>query len=158
MNFLLFIGIIRILVQKLRCPDVGGNDQSQYRHWSQILFLLRQKMYKTEKLSWCDYFSQEVGQIHSAADPALRDPLRGLRCSWRINRKRLQNILWPGPRIIPGRFSAERCLAHGVCDVISMFHACVVSFSGSGGGHTLLFSKQRGKNYCHRMTIIFLVV
>lgn len=38
-------------------------------------------------------FSQEVGEIHSAADPALRDSLRGLRHSWRINCERLQNIL-----------------------------------------------------------------
>lgn len=30
-NFILFISIIRILVQKLRCTDVGGNEQSQYR-------------------------------------------------------------------------------------------------------------------------------
>ncbi|XP_054621597.1 vasoactive intestinal polypeptide receptor 2-like isoform X1 [Dunckerocampus dactyliophorus] len=31
MNFILFISIIRILVQKLRCTDVGGNEQSQYK-------------------------------------------------------------------------------------------------------------------------------
>lgn len=31
-NFILFISIIRILVQKLRCTDVGGNEQSQYRY------------------------------------------------------------------------------------------------------------------------------
>ncbi|KAF6718237.1 Vasoactive intestinal polypeptide receptor 2 [Oryzias melastigma] len=30
-NFILFISIIRVLVQKLRCSEVGGNDQSQYR-------------------------------------------------------------------------------------------------------------------------------
>ncbi|KAJ3611601.1 hypothetical protein NHX12_021616 [Muraenolepis orangiensis] len=30
-NFGLFINIIRILVQKIRCTDVGGNDKSQYR-------------------------------------------------------------------------------------------------------------------------------
>lgn len=30
-NFILFISIIRILVQKLRCTDVGGNEQSQYK-------------------------------------------------------------------------------------------------------------------------------
>ncbi|MEQ2316018.1 Vasoactive intestinal polypeptide receptor 2, partial [Ameca splendens] len=29
-NFIQFVNIIRILVQKLRCPDIGGNDQSQY--------------------------------------------------------------------------------------------------------------------------------
>ncbi|XP_068566361.1 vasoactive intestinal polypeptide receptor 2-like isoform X2 [Cebidichthys violaceus] len=37
-NFILFISIIRILVQKLRCSDVGGNEQSQYR--SQVLLKL----------------------------------------------------------------------------------------------------------------------
>ncbi|KAI9519469.1 hypothetical protein NQZ68_027650 [Dissostichus eleginoides] len=31
-NFILFISIIRILVQKLHCTDVGGNEQSQYRY------------------------------------------------------------------------------------------------------------------------------
>ncbi|XP_061652210.1 vasoactive intestinal polypeptide receptor 2-like isoform X4 [Phyllopteryx taeniolatus] len=32
-NFLLFIRIIRILVQKLQCPDVGGGDHLQYGVW-----------------------------------------------------------------------------------------------------------------------------
>uniref|UniRef100_A0A8C2K2U5 Vasoactive intestinal peptide receptor 2 n=1 Tax=Cyprinus carpio TaxID=7962 RepID=A0A8C2K2U5_CYPCA len=32
--------IIRILVQKLRCPDVGGNDQSQYRRLAKSTLLL----------------------------------------------------------------------------------------------------------------------
>lgn len=36
-NFIQFISIIRILVQKLRCPDVGGNDQSQYRYLTACL-------------------------------------------------------------------------------------------------------------------------
>ncbi|XP_022072949.1 vasoactive intestinal polypeptide receptor 2-like [Acanthochromis polyacanthus] len=40
MNFLLFISIIRILVQKLRCTDVGGNDQSQYRRLAKSTLLL----------------------------------------------------------------------------------------------------------------------
>ncbi|KAM3860407.1 vasoactive intestinal polypeptide receptor 2-like [Diretmus argenteus] len=39
-NFVLFISIIRILVQKLRCTNVGGNDQSQYRRLAKSTLLL----------------------------------------------------------------------------------------------------------------------
>uniref|UniRef100_A0A3Q1GSY7 Vasoactive intestinal peptide receptor 2 n=2 Tax=Acanthochromis polyacanthus TaxID=80966 RepID=A0A3Q1GSY7_9TELE len=39
-NFIQFISIIWILVQKLRCPDVGGNDQSQYRRLAKSTLLL----------------------------------------------------------------------------------------------------------------------
>ncbi|XP_029935783.1 vasoactive intestinal polypeptide receptor 2-like [Myripristis murdjan] len=39
-NFILFISIIRILVQKLRCSDVGGNSQSQYRRLAKSTLLL----------------------------------------------------------------------------------------------------------------------
>ncbi|KAM9839735.1 vasoactive intestinal polypeptide receptor 2-like [Aulostomus maculatus] len=39
-NFVLFISIIRILVQKLRCTDVGGNEKSQYRRLAKSTLLL----------------------------------------------------------------------------------------------------------------------
>ncbi|XP_054479190.1 vasoactive intestinal polypeptide receptor 2-like [Anoplopoma fimbria] len=39
-NFVLFISIIRILVQKLRCTGVGGNEQSQYRRLAKSTLLL----------------------------------------------------------------------------------------------------------------------
>uniref|UniRef100_A0A3P8X3P6 Vasoactive intestinal peptide receptor 2 n=1 Tax=Cynoglossus semilaevis TaxID=244447 RepID=A0A3P8X3P6_CYNSE len=39
-NFIFFIRIICILVQKLRCPEVGGNDQSQYRRLAKSTLLL----------------------------------------------------------------------------------------------------------------------
>uniref|UniRef100_A0A8C6VUY0 Vasoactive intestinal peptide receptor 2 n=3 Tax=Nothobranchius TaxID=28779 RepID=A0A8C6VUY0_NOTFU len=39
-NFILFVSIIRVLVQKLRCSGVGGNDQSQYRRLAKSTLLL----------------------------------------------------------------------------------------------------------------------
>ncbi|XP_068437461.1 vasoactive intestinal polypeptide receptor 2-like [Clinocottus analis] len=39
-NFLLFVSIVRILVQKLRCADVGGNEQLQYRRLAKSTLLL----------------------------------------------------------------------------------------------------------------------
>lgn len=39
-NFIFFISIIHILVQKLRCSDVGGSEQSQYRRLAKSTLLL----------------------------------------------------------------------------------------------------------------------
>uniref|UniRef100_A0A673TM79 Vasoactive intestinal peptide receptor 2 n=1 Tax=Suricata suricatta TaxID=37032 RepID=A0A673TM79_SURSU len=39
-NFVLFVSIIRILLQKLTSPDIGGNDQSQYKRLTKSTLLL----------------------------------------------------------------------------------------------------------------------
>ncbi|KPP70894.1 vasoactive intestinal polypeptide receptor 2-like [Scleropages formosus] len=39
-NFVIFISIIRILVQKLRCPNLGGNNPSQYKRLAKSTLLL----------------------------------------------------------------------------------------------------------------------
>ncbi|XP_073084962.1 vasoactive intestinal polypeptide receptor 2 isoform X3 [Manis javanica] len=39
-NFVLFVSIIRILLQKLTSPGVGGNDQSQYKPWGSCPHLM----------------------------------------------------------------------------------------------------------------------
>ncbi|XP_055085947.1 vasoactive intestinal polypeptide receptor 2 isoform X2 [Periophthalmus magnuspinnatus] len=40
LNFLFFISIIHILVQKVRCSNVGGNEQSQYKRLAKSTLLL----------------------------------------------------------------------------------------------------------------------
>nr|XP_057929397.1 pituitary adenylate cyclase-activating polypeptide type I receptor [Doryrhamphus excisus] len=39
-NFIIFINVIRILVQKLRCPGVGGNDTSHFKRLAKSTLLL----------------------------------------------------------------------------------------------------------------------
>ncbi|KAG8506102.1 Vasoactive intestinal polypeptide receptor 2 [Galemys pyrenaicus] len=39
-NFVLFVSILRVLLQKLTTPDVGGNDRSQYKRLAKSTLLL----------------------------------------------------------------------------------------------------------------------
>ena len=70
-NFVLFISIIRILVQKLRCTDVGGNEQSQYRlspktpgQISRTSLGQKDMMFygNPEKRTWCRTFADSTGR------------------------------------------------------------------------------------------------
>lgn len=67
-NFILFISIIRILVQKLRSSDVGGNERSQYRF--------------VPTAAWTDLLNQQGWVLNPSIDVVLVILRLFLRLFW----------------------------------------------------------------------------
>ncbi|XP_077952453.1 vasoactive intestinal polypeptide receptor 2-like isoform X2 [Gasterosteus aculeatus] len=110
-NFVLFVSIIRILVQKLRCPDVGGNEQSQYRSSStaRLLHCVHHEVWTHSSVCVCVCVCVRVlqasGQVHPPADPSVRNQLRAVRLPDGAGRHQLEareDLLRARPHVLPG--------------------------------------------------------
>lgn len=118
-NFVLFISIIRILVQKLRCTDVGGNEQSQYRLGHDRLHLGPLVVSPDDGYV---FVSQALGQVHPPADPSVWGKLRGVCLPDGAGRQKHepnQDLLWARPRVLPGTTGR---VSHGACSWQSLKH------------------------------------